>query len=418
MAWLEPHKGRWRVRWRERGEKSPRSRYAPTKGIAKELKLEVERQLAIRGYTDFEPPPASPKLHVALEAWLRSRRAKLRPRTVSSYSDGAVHLLRFLAGWSSPKEEGADPETVELMALRGDALTDYYCWLVDSGRTRTTARKRASSMLLFWKWCASSQDYEAWVGLPPDTLDVRRDPVPLPIAPTWAEADTAVLQCTDWLSVFAHVARYTGLRRSAIMLLAWQDVDLDRAMLRVPAGITKAGASGRIIPISPHLVEYLAGLGRREGPLVPAPEKERRAARGDGRGHVDRDMRRAWKRTSVRREAWHGQPAHAFRKAIQTGCRALGQPWDMIEIYVGHRIPGTGGKHYLDTASPDIWPHLVAVAKSIPAVGEHGLILHRSPQDGDKDDDSSCKLQNERVWRRAMGIEPTGQRLPTRPDRF
>ncbi len=83
--------------------------------------------------------------------------------------------------------------------------------------------------------------------------------------------------------------------------------------------ISKTG-DGRIIPISPHLVELLAGWGVREGWVIPSTRQQ-------GQRHPQarsRDIARAWKRAGIRPEVWTRRPDHAFRKGWKSGMLALG----------------------------------------------------------------------------------------------
>ncbi len=408
MAWIDRCKGRWRVRWREEGDLH--TKYVRTQAIARDLRTEVERQIALRGFVRIDPPPACPRLHVALDAWAQARRAKLRPRTVASYEDSGVHLLRFLACWRSPEDEaGPDPEAVLLSAMQGTVLVELYSWLVAGGRTRTTAMKRAQAAMLFWRWARQREEWRTWVAEPPGELDIRRDPTPAARAPSWDEADAclAAIAPGSWLHRFALIARFTGLRRSEILQLRWEDLDLDHGALSIRAEITKGGTGGRVIPLSRHLLTVLASEAVREGYLVAAPELERQAAEGAGRGHVDRDMKRAWTRAEVPADRWRGQPCHAFRKTIETELLAAGQPWSAIEMYVGHALPGTG-RVYLDPTG--LWRQLTYLVAEIPPVKSE--ILHGSYEADSEEARSASKDASSVGWRRAMGIGGQVVQLP------
>ena len=164
--------------------------------------------------------------------------------------------------------------------------------------------------------------------------------------------------------MFALWARYTGLRRSELLLLERGDLHPD-GTLTIRIETTKAEISGRRIPLAPGLRAELARLPVDGRYLIPAPEKERQAAQGDGRGHVDRSMRRAWTRAGVPADKWAGQPCHAFRKTIQTEGELLGIRREVIDYLLGHQPAGVGARHYLE-AERALWPELVAAVSRIP----------------------------------------------------
>lgn len=373
MAWIEKTPNGYRVGWREGGRESAKQyRGAPDKRTASQLRQRIEQDLALHGrVTIDERPPTPPPLHTRLESWLDSLQIQVRPRTVTSYGDSCVLLLRYL---QTTRKQGVDE--IPLNALNRDSLVGFQAWLVEEGRTLTTVVKRAQAIRLAWEWLweADGED-RAWLSTPPRRIQTRKSPPPSPIAPTWAEMDACVNACehnnrhAPWLRPFALVLRFTGLRRSEVLLLEWKDIDLASNTMRLRADTTKGGYSGRRLPISPLLGEMLRGwqAGRQGEWVVDAPEKERLAATSDGRGHVDRNIKRAWVRAGVREDAWRGQPCHAFRKGFQTNLEIPGVRREVTEYPVGHQPVGTGARHYLD-AERALWSELCSAVVSIPVV--------------------------------------------------
>lgn len=376
MAWIEARKaGGYRIVWRVgEGRAAKRDwRNAPDKRTAEAVKRRVEHDLAVHGrVTIDDTPDAPPALHARLDAWLDSLVLTVRPRTATNYGDACTLFLRYLV-----ERDKRDVATIPVSALDRDALVGWQAWMLDGGRTLTTVAKRAQTVRLAWEWLREGTD-KRWLEEAPRKITTRKPRPPKPIAPTWEEADRCVLACYQhdpraaWLYTFAVVARFTGLRRSEVLRLEWTDIVDD--VLNVRTELTKGEISGRRVPMAPGLVSELARLPRGERWIVPAPEKERIAADGDGRGHVDRNMRRAWVRAGVAVEKWTGQPCHAFRKTIQTEVELSGVRREVVEYLVGHQPPGTGARHYLE-AERALWPELLVAVKKIPDLPKLAQVL-------------------------------------------
>lgn len=368
MAWIESRKaGGYRVVWRDgEGRGAQRCwRNAPDKRSADALKRRVESDLAVFGRVTIDDRPETPPpLHARLDAWLDSLALVVKARTASGYGDACALFLRYLV-----EVRGQDVALLPVTALDRDAIVGWQAWLLAGGRTLTTVAKRAQAVRLAWEWLREGPD-KRWLEEAPRKIATKKRRPPRPVAPTWAECDAAVLACLEhdarapWLYVFALWARYTGLRRSELLLLERADLHPD-GTLAIRVETTKGEISGRRIPLAPGLLAALARLPADGRYLIPAPEKEREAAQGDGRGHVDRSMRRAWTRAGVAAEKWSGQPCHAFRKTIQTEGELLGLRREVIDYLLGHQPAGVGARHYLE-AERALWPELVAAVSRIP----------------------------------------------------
>lgn len=379
MAWIEKRPGGYRVVWRGR-DAQRESRPAPDKRTAEALKRRVEQDLALYGrVTVGDAIDAPPSLGARLDAWIGSLALTVKGRTAGGYADACVLFLRYLSA-----ARGLPAEALPLTALDRDAIVGFQAWLLASGRSLTTVAKRAQVIRLAWEWLREGPD-RRWLDEAPRKIATRKQRPPRPVAPTWSEVDAAVEACRDqaWLYPFALVARYTGLRRSEILLLEWADISPDGTLSLRPE-TTKGETSGRRVPLAPALLDALARLPRDPRWVIPAPEKERAAAAGSGRGHVDRSMRRAWARAGVPREKWSGQPCHAFRKTIQTEIELAGVRREVVEYLVGHQPAGTGPRHYLD-AERALWPELLDAVRRIPVLrsasaGGSVVPLRRGPR--------------------------------------
>ena len=370
---IQKHHGKWRVRWRqvdpETGRTVHKSVSVPTKRQAEELHVEISYALKSRGF--WEPP--RPRKVVGLRnlsaLWLRARALKLRPRTLTRYGE---HLEAFVAC-----QEEIFGAGVTASVLSEELLIEYHGHLITKGGrygkglSESSALKHIEAVQLFWDWIdRRSPTHPEWGEVPrSQRLELRRPSVPEPRAPTWEECDLLLGELDGWLWMAARVARDTGLRRSALLQLEWRDVDLDDGLLNVRAEITKGEYGGRLLPLTTQLRQELKAWPSRTGQwVIPAPEGERSSARGDGRGHIDRDLRRAWKRAGVRREAWAGQPVHAFRKTLETELLREGIAEAVVDYFLGHSLQGSGRRHY--AADRAFRGRLSTVVDFIPPVGQ------------------------------------------------
>lgn len=364
MASVTKRRGGWAVRWRD-PDGTQRLRTCPDRATAQALARDVDRRVAL-GHR-WEPADIRPRARVgeAMTAYLADRSRVLAPRTVVRLSEALGYAVDC---WGD----------VPLESLTRSHLADLYAWLrvggrrdadgnqTDRGRTESTCAKHVQAVQAWWAWVAADERFEDVCPLP-RTIDLpKRTLGRLPVAPTWAECDRMIAELrVDWHRRVAVLARFTGARRSELVALDWRDVDLEAATITWQPEDTKGGYGGRVVPMPPALVDELAGWGRREGRVCQAPPTE--IAQGH-RGHVDRDVRRAWERAGVRREAWEGQPLHSMRKAIETELRTRGVAPEVIDAYLGHAAVGTGGRHYADPRWA--WDRMVEAAKMIEPVRE------------------------------------------------
>lgn len=358
MASVEKRGEGYQVRWWSVAG-IQKKRLCPSLRSAKELQREVEACIAVG--RDWEPEVVreDANLEAVMRAFIEHRALRLRPRTLHRYAENIDLLLRFL--------RQRQPRGKLLVTLLSKPLMeDYYAWLCRAenglhGRARTpdTARKIAEVAQLMWEWADESDRWPDQIPRPKRIEMVRSDPAPV-VAPTWAEMDACVLAARGWHQKLALFMRYTGLRVGECMLFEWRDVNMDKGTLTIRSEVNKTGA-GRLIPLSPHLLDEIATWGVREGYVIPS-----------GRCHGDRyrqarprDIARAWARAGVREEAWV-QPDHAFRRGWKSGMLALGAQPDAVDFLQGHAL-GHGGARarYIDPwqALP-----LVEVVKMVPKI--------------------------------------------------
>ena len=152
------------------------------------------------------------------------------------------------------------------------------------------------------------------------------------------------------------------------MLLRWDDVDLERGLLRIRSelGKTKQERAGRTMPIAPVLRDEMATWGRREGWLIETNGSKREPHRGVTHA--------VWKRAGVPEEVW-SQPCHAFRHGFISELARAEVPEFIIQRLVGHST-GVTGDTYMDPWS--LIERMSAAVATVPKVRVHDVSEIRS----------------------------------------
>lgn len=356
MASIEQRGKRWLVRWRD-PDGTQRARSCRTREAARALQREVEDCVAAGRRWEPRDARATPGLREVAEQWLIAQARLLAPSSLVAYGIQVETFVR----WAERRTPRA-PVTVLSVRLL-EEYWDYVSASGSRGRTRGvgTARRYVEIIQQLWSWAAGREDL---VGVPPPRrMDMPRPPPPrAAVAPTWEEMDRAILACEGRQRALAIVMRCTGLRVQQVMRLRWEDLQGDTLVIRPELGKTRAERSGRVMPVSPVLLEEL-----RVGRLVQWPGGEwlvgwpttRRKARSVS-------MEQAWRAAGVRAVAWEGSPHHAFRRGFISGLRSAGADWQAVEYLVGHQLVGV--------QAPYVDPHValplraaVALVPALPA---------------------------------------------------
>lgn len=340
MASIARRDGSYQVRWRDPDGKQ-RARSVPTHDAAKRLGREIEE--CVSAGRRWEPRDARPlpELRAVAEAWLRhlARRGRA-PRTLELYAQRLELWLAWLPTTDTRRRVWAAD------CLSRANLEGWFDHLIATKRAASAARKYLEAVELMWLWAASRDD--EWTGIPAPRRVTTEIPRPQPVqrvAPTWEEMAACVRTLEGWHRHVAVLLYYTGLRVQQAMMLRWDDVDLDRAELRIrpELGKTPSERRGRTIPISRHLVGELDRWPRDSAFLVPSGRmvgpREREAR--------SRDARRGWTASGVRKAVWSRDPWHCFRAGWQSGILREGGGWLASEYYIGHKLPATG-ESYVD----------------------------------------------------------------------
>ena len=147
----------------------------------------------------------------------------------------------------------------------------------------------------------------------------------------------------------AGAAKGTGCRKTEIMSLPWEHVDLDRAEMRIVDGKT----GSRTVHLSPSAVNVLADLPRVPGIPWVLP--------GTKPGTHMADIDTAW-RTIRRRAGLDDVRIHDIRHSFASRALALGEGLPIIGRLLGHRQAETTARYaHLDRAAVSKSAERVAV---------------------------------------------------------
>ena len=335
MASIEQRRGKFLVRWRD-PDGETRSRVCPDEKTAWRVKLDIERAVAEGKRWQPRDARPEPELVEILEAYSRRCARVLAEGTALRYAQTMDVFVRWLR-----ERHGARAKLTGSL-LSSKLLEEFFEYLGSTGlhgraRGLDTRRKNVEVIQLAWKFAANSDAYADFVP-PPRAIEMPRSPAQVPVAPRWAEIDAFVWRLTDWNQQVAILMRFTGLRVAQTTFLTWPDVDLARGSLivRGELGKSKQEKRGRVVPISPHLVEILQAWGPKPaGYLVEAA----RARGGDRERMVrQRAMRQAWADIEAREDIWRGRPSHAIRKGFISGLKRAGADDEAVEYLVGHSL--------------------------------------------------------------------------------
>ena len=181
------------------------------------------------------------KLHCEFLTYLEIER-NYSPLTIVSYRSDFVTFLRFLSSEGLPHRIG----TVERATVR-----QYIGWLRNNGLKPTTVARRINSLRSFWRYLRDCE----YTGGDPFTrisLPKRSDTTPQHLTTEEARHLLDAAQRQDCLfngfrdTAVLAVLRFTGVRRSELLALTLQDVDLPGGTVQVLAG---KGRRARVIPL-------------------------------------------------------------------------------------------------------------------------------------------------------------------------
>lgn len=363
MASISKRGRKYIVRWRD-PDGVQRTRTAPDYETAKALSRDTERSTALGQRWEPEDATALPALiEVSAGEATGGLFADFMAVARGLYAHGTVrHYDRALREFLLYLEQTTRRRRLTVDLLTRDAVQLWFGALRER-LSVSSARLYVGAVYAAWEWACDSDRYGEHVGRP------RRFDMPTPtttpaVAPSFEEMDRCITAARAlaeveetpqgrrgyaWRARLLVLLRFTGLRVDEQALqLRWDDVDLERAEITIRGELGKSSRerSGRVIPISSHLVAELAGWGQREG-YVLAPW---RVDRHSTSAHVDR----CWRAAEVPEKVWgaaggrgRGSAHHAFRRGFKTGLARLGVASHVRDYLVGHHR-GVDD-HYLDS---------------------------------------------------------------------
>lgn len=318
MASIDRRGGKFRVRWREAGRE--RSRTCETLKAARALKKQVEftTDIGESWKAEFEAE-ARVSLIAAVQSYLDDRARLLAANTMKSKKCALGLFLDFM-----DDEHSLDPQSMSRAAL-----VEFHGYMLSVRQTTMlTANQRTRIVKVFWDW-AYDHDVIGSDFPRPRRVDLPRAHAELePYAPSWEQMDRAILQAPGWAGYALTVLRFTGLRGEQALGLRWDDLDMDRGVLRIrpELGKTAKESRGRWVPVSPHLLEILAS------PTWPKDPEFIIKAGGPKRKISYPHLRQAWAGIQIDRV----QPRHACRRGFAAGLAQAGCSTERIAMLIGH----------------------------------------------------------------------------------
>ena len=309
------------------------------KRVLGELSLAEARRAAMQVWRDLKPKPAGaapiPTLREALESYLREK--ELAPRTAEDYR---YTLEKYMP---------------DLLDRRLDVLALDRAWM--RARIAALAKQHgAATAALTLRVYRAVHNWARKIH-----PDLAESPTTACVTPRvrprdWALADADLRRMGEAMQRLSPVKRawwmvtlLTGARASSVTSLKWEDIDLEKKMVRFR--VVK-GDRPYAIPLADRLADHLREyrekdwLPNRSGWVFPSPL------------NPDRPLYRQVKNPGM-------PPAHALRHTMRTRLAEAGATPDLARIVLGHSLSQDVSQRY-------ITPHLLveAVRPLVNAVAE------------------------------------------------
>ncbi len=345
MATYSKRGQKYRVRWRNPGDKNTRSYSIPDEQTAREFSAEASRCEARS--EPWVPPPLrmTPVAQQDLEGlatdWLRDIRRTARAATISAYGDSVGRFIEF---------SGAHLGRVPVLTDLTPTVVKAFDANLESRKLTIYTRRARVAAVKSWAGWIESVHPDVFRAAPVKAVKMPRPPKPRPLALPWSEIDAIVREMGGGGGVAAMIARCTGLRRGEVVGLRWGDLETTPngvVYFNVRDEITKGGRSGRRIPIAPVLARFLQ---ERRSQLGAVPDNDDQIAPITGPSFTvmtTSAIKDAVAKGRCRNSAKKVRSStHLFRYAFVTNVRRAGADADAVEQLVGHDIGIK--RHYLD----------------------------------------------------------------------
>lgn len=255
-----------------------------------------------------EKPVQAPTMGEIFARYTADAEARMRP---STFANLKTHTQKhFVSIHAKPLPE----------LTRADVATLIRTISRDSGAQSALRARRTLSTIFVWAIGEGLTETSPVVGTNPPAQEIRRDRV------LSRDELVAVWNACPPIDDFGRIVRLlilTGQRRDEIAALRWSEVDLERAVISLPAPRTK-NARPHAVPLGPTAINILAGTPRIDGrDLVfgsrgPFSGFSKAKARLDERSQV-----RDWR-------------IHDLRRSTATGMGEIGVPPHHIEHVLNH----------------------------------------------------------------------------------
>lgn len=219
------------------------------KSRSKTLAIKAERkrrQEMEDGFNGINRLQRAQLFGVAAENWLQTKKAHLSPRSVQIEEANLKHLRPFFGG-------------MLVCDIKGDDVAGYQSTRLRQGAAAKTINLEVGTVR------AILRKHRLWANIQPDVQMLRvRDCAGRAL--TGAEENLLLSECrksrSQSLYVAVEVALGTCMRYSEVRLLCWNQIDFDKAELRVGKSKTEHG-EGRVIPLSKRVRTVLSFWAER-----------------------------------------------------------------------------------------------------------------------------------------------------------
>lgn len=269
------------------------------------------------------------------ERWIREVEAKIDRGEYEGLQPTALTLGHLLGRYQrdiTPHKKGHEAETRRLNRLMRDSISDIALsaltgqQLASFRDRRIKDGKRACQYDLVLIRHAIEIGRKEWgLALPSNPVDLIRIPNGIKRrerrleGDEWQRLEMASALCTNsytWPAV--QLALHTAMRRSELLKLTWEDVDLESRLAYLQD--TKNGQP-RAVPLTRHAMDVLVKLKKTDHHILPVTETA---------------LRQSWERL-VKRAGVHDFRFHDFRHEAISRFFEIGLSVPEVALISGHK---------------------------------------------------------------------------------